>query len=800
MLTVGGKKFRYNQIPDLQVQIQEKPTPSYSYATSYGSSEPQQRNEEFSKATTLKTAWVKFKKPILALSFIFAASVLLFTYSRKLIYASEPNVDVEGVSYWPRLGLTPVYTFEQEGGLCTPLSSGDWVVTSGSWHDGYVDLIQDDDDGEECLLTSKDTTDNKIFLESMGAGWSQTDARFQYAIPCDGTDTIKSVVYSRVADLANPDADTSVNCAISLNPSSYKMTMELYVDGESVNLFTRTLNKNMYDMCLPFIWELTVGGNDDYLMCSMSQSHLGVIETIGSVTTYNFNYTNGGVGFGTDTANVSFIDLEVLEQTPTAAPTLVPTTPSPSAVPFPKPTATPTSLPSHTPTSQPTDVPTMPPTSRPSPLPSYVPTSSPTPLPSYMPTDLPSIVPSGAPSHVPTPVPSYLPTDIPSAVPSGLPSPQPTISHHPSLYPTYFPTISHSPSYTPTSVPSAIPSAVPSSLPSYTPTAVPSDIPSAVPSYEPTGTPSSLPTYAPSYSPSSAPSPVPSYMPTPVPTSDPTISPTTFCYAAAHICAPTAEPTSDPTTSSPSLSLEPTAVPTALTNFPTVVAFVNSSNSTNTTNSDCVPVYVAVAFIPFWVWIVILILIIIIIILLYLLCCRKEKEYEVIPEIPEEKETELTLIPYHFDPQEDADHCAMKAAKLLASHNLKSDSLFRISIMWGADVDLDIHFLTPVGTVNFHDHQIHGFSLDIDDRGEKKENGDLHIENISSCNVLPDGLYRGDIEYYHGDYGGKPIEWQCVIVYEGKAKKTSGTVLRIKETVTLCAFKVNDGNITFINS
>ncbi|CAJ1932079.1 unnamed protein product [Cylindrotheca closterium] len=174
---------------------------------------------------------------------------------------------------------------------------------------------------------------------------------------------------------------------------------------------------------------------------------------------------------------------------PTASPSTVQQTESPSRNPTWAPVAYPTT---NDPTRSPTLAPSVNPTWAPVTYPTTTdPTKSPTLAPAFDPTTAPVTFPTTqAPTSIPTPVPTLQPVVGPTLEPTPFPTPNPTLS--------------------PTVESSELPSADPTPKPSMSPTAGPTPRPSSQPSVSPTMQPiTPLPTASPSTSPSAPPSVTP---------------------------------------------------------------------------------------------------------------------------------------------------------------------------------------------------------------------------------------------------------------------------------------------------
>lgn len=293
---------------------------------------------------SLRTWAANNKKGLLALAVMLATTGLYVIGTKKS--QSNDSTDVLGVKYFQRLGLDPSYEFDD---ACDPITSGEWTVTSGSFVDSEKAYVQDDDDGKECEIMSQAPGGGELYLTSTGGAWSQTMLRTLINIPCTEPGTINSKIYTRVpwSWPDTPDPSKGYTCSVSMNPTTYATTMELQHEGQDLAKYNHPLGAGVIDMCHPFTVEMTVGGNDDFLYCALSQTKLGVSESIGSVEV-SLNGEDagevGGIGFATDHAHVSLIDLEVLGQTPTSAPTPRPTA-EPSLMPSVKPTLVPSPLP-----------------------------------------------------------------------------------------------------------------------------------------------------------------------------------------------------------------------------------------------------------------------------------------------------------------------------------------------------------------------------------------------------------------------------------------------------------------------
>jgi CSLREA domain-containing protein len=149
-----------------------------------------------------------------------------------------------------------------------------------------------------------------------------------------------------------------------------------------------------------------------------------------------------------------------------AALTVAPVSPPPSA------TATPTVAPTDTATATPTDTPTATPTATPTDTPTQMPTATPT----ATPTDTPTTTPTSTPTATATDTPTHTPNQTPTATPTDTPT----------LTPTQTPT--RTPTATPTQTPTQTPTATPTVTPTRTPTAAPTHTPTATATHTPTVT------------------------------------------------------------------------------------------------------------------------------------------------------------------------------------------------------------------------------------------------------------------------------------------------------------------------
>ena len=211
-----------------------------------------------------------------------------------------------------------------------------------------------------------------------------------------------------------------------------KQNIAIYIDGNRYD-FNESGNNSWLNASV--IGELDISNEEsiDVTIICGSDKYTATLTNHSDANGNNKNDKNG-----TDTYNISGIQLVV--PAPTPAPSAEPTAPStePTATPSSQPSEQPAVTPSAQPSTQPTVTPSAQPSEQPAATPSAQPSEQPTATPSAQPSEQPAVTPSAQPSEQPTATPSSQPSEQPAVTPSAQPSEQPAVS--PSAQPSEQPT------------------------------------------------------------------------------------------------------------------------------------------------------------------------------------------------------------------------------------------------------------------------------------------------------------------------------------------------------------------------
>uniref|UniRef100_A0A7S2HNL0 Uncharacterized protein n=2 Tax=Octactis speculum TaxID=3111310 RepID=A0A7S2HNL0_9STRA len=373
------------------------------------------------------------QKKTIALSLIAFVAIFAIIQTSRSVNETLVAKDKEGAVnvYWSGLDSAYEYGAYSFNDDCDTFND-EWTVSDGEFVQSMV-AINDDDEDEQCTLTSKDKSDNVMYLtnpDGAALKWDQYNVQFDYVMRCrDGAvyadnneNQIVSSLFGHVKEEKTfiwISTDQQIECKLVYKAADMQFTMSLFVDQElqSKSSIQTSATDPDYEECAPFKWDFTIGENKDVLMCALSQEKDGQDQLIVYTSATHDSKTNGGIGFKTNSKNIIVSELQVSQLTPSSAPTGVPTpkpTGLPTSLPTPQPSTTPTSSPSHSPSTLPTHSPSETPTPAPTEIPMPAPTSTPSSTPSSVPTKVPISAPTSVPSSVPTPGPTSIPTSAPT--------------------------------------------------------------------------------------------------------------------------------------------------------------------------------------------------------------------------------------------------------------------------------------------------------------------------------------------------------------------------------------------------